>query len=263
LNTDKIRLGVKDSVATVTLSRPDVRNAFDEEMIAALAATFGHVDSDPKVRVVVLAAEGKAFCAGADLAWMRRMAGFTLEENQRDALGLATMLETLYRCKKPVIARVQGDCYAGGMGLVAACDFAVAISSAQFCLSEVRLGLIPATIAPYVISRMGPAAARRYMLTAERFPAEDALRFGLVQRVVEADQLDGAVSEWVKLLLANSPAAMAEAKRLLHDVSQAPLSAELIQDTAERIAMVRASVEGREGVSAFLDKRPPSWVRSG
>jgi methylglutaconyl-CoA hydratase len=260
LNADRIRLDVKDAVATVTLSRPEVRNAFDEEMIAALSAAFSRVDSDPEVRVVVLAAVGKAFCAGADLAWMRRMAGFTPEQNQRDALSLATMLETIYRCKRPVIARVQGDCYAGGMGLVAACDFAVAISSAEFCLSEVRLGLIPATIAPYVVARMGPSAARRYMLTAERFSAPDALRFGLVQRVVEPDQLDSAVAEWVKLLLANSPAAIAEAKRLLHDVTHAPLSAELVQDTAERIAMVRASVEGREGVSAFLEKRPPSWL---
>jgi methylglutaconyl-CoA hydratase len=261
LNTDKTRLEVKDSVATVTLSRPDVRNAFDEEMIAAITAAFGLVDSDPEVRVVILAAAGKAFCAGADLSWMRRMAGFTLEENRRDALTLAMMLESVYRCKKPVIARVQGDCYAGGMGLIAACDFAVAVSSAEFCLSEVRLGLIPATIAPYVIPRMGPAAARRYMLTAERFPASDALRFGLIQRTVEADQLDSVVADWVKLLLANSSAAMAEAKRLLHDVTQSPLSAELVQDTAERIAMVRASVEGREGVTAFLEKRPPNWAR--
>jgi methylglutaconyl-CoA hydratase len=258
--TNKIEVSHAGAVATVTLARPDVRNAFDEEMIAALTAAFVHLDADPGVRVVVLAALGRAFCAGADLAWMRRMAGFTADENQRDALGLATMLETIYRSRKPVIARIQGDCYAGGMGLVAACDMAVAATGVQFCLSEVRLGLIPATIAPYVITRMGPSAARRYMLTAERFGASDALQFGLIQRVVEDDALDSAVSEWVKALLGNSPAAIAEAKRLLHDVTQSALSPELIMDTAQRIASIRASVEGREGVTAFLEKRAPSWT---
>jgi len=260
LKSHKIQLEIDSAVATVTLARPELRNAFDEEMIAALSEAFADLNANGDVRVVVLKAQGKAFCAGADLAWMRRMAGFTLEENYADALGLAGMLETIYRCTKPVIARVQGDCYAGGMGLVAACDLAVAARGAQFCLSEVRLGLIPATIAPYVVARMGASAARRYMLTAERFESQDAMASGLIQQVVEQDQLDAAVAKWVELLLANAPQAIAEAKRLLHDVTYSALGAELIADTATRIAEQRASSEGREGVSAFLEKRAPGWL---
>jgi methylglutaconyl-CoA hydratase len=260
LKSHKIQLEIDSAVATVTLARPELRNAFDEEMIAALSEAFADLNANGDVRVVVLKAQGKAFCAGADLAWMRRMAGFTLEENYADALGLAGMLETIYRCTKPVIARVQGDCYAGGMGLVAACDLAVAARGAQFCLSEVRLGLIPATIAPYVVARMGASAARRYMLTAERFESQDAMASGLIQQVVEQDQLDAAVAKWVELLLANAPQAIAEAKRLLHDVTYSALGAELIADTATRIAKQRASSEGREGVSAFLEKRAPGWL---
>jgi methylglutaconyl-CoA hydratase len=258
----KITFAVSHSVATLTLCRPELRNAFDEDMIAEIDAAFKASDANHEIRVVVLAAAGKAFCAGADLSWMRRMAQFTDAENQRDAMGLANMLQAIYGCSKPVIARVQGDCYAGGMGLVAACDMAVASETAVFCLSEVKLGLIPATIAPYVVRQMGSSAARRYMLTAERFSAGRAAELGLIQLAVPAAELDAVVSQWVEALLQNSPAAMSQAKRLAHDVSESTLNAELIQDTAGRIASIRASKEGREGVSAFLEKRPASWIKA-
>jgi methylglutaconyl-CoA hydratase len=258
--TQKIRIEQHDAIRTISLSRADVRNAFDEQMIAEISAAFLDVSSDPSVRVVVLAADGKAFCAGADLSWMKRMATFSDAENLRDARGLADMLQTIYSCPKPTIARVQGDCYAGGMGLVAACDMAVASANVQFCLSEVRLGLIPATIAPYVVRQMERSAARRFMLTAERFDAKTAKDVGFIAAAVEPEQLDQTVAQWSSALLQNSPAALSEAKRLLHDVSESALNAELIDDTANRIASIRASVEGREGVSAFLEKRPSSWA---
>jgi methylglutaconyl-CoA hydratase len=258
--TSTLRITEHSATRTITLARAELRNAFDEQMIAEITAAFRDASADPKVRIVVLAAAGKAFCAGADLSWMRRMAGFSDAENQRDARLLATMLHTIYHCPKPVIARVQGDCYAGGMGLVAASDFAVAAERAQFCLSEVRLGLIPATIAPYVVRQMGQAATRRYMLTAERFSAARAAALGLVQEVLAEDQLDAVIERWCAALLANSPAALAAAKRLLHDVTQAPLEMPLIDETARRIAAIRASSEGREGIAAFLEKRAPAWA---
>ena len=258
--TDKIRIEQRDAIRTISLARAEVRNAFDEEMIAAITAAFVDASSDRSVRVVVLAADGKAFCAGADLSWMKRMASFSDAENLRDARGLADMLQTIYSCPKPTIARVQGDCYAGGMGLVAACDMAVASLPVQFCLSEVRLGLIPATIAPYVVRQMERSAARRFMLTAERFDARIAKEIGFIAAAVEPDQLDLTVAQWISALLQNSPAALSEAKRLLHDVGENALNAELIDDTARRIASIRASVEGREGVTAFLEKRPSSWA---
>ena len=260
MNSDKIEISNQDAVRYITLNRPELRNAFDEEMIASISAAFKAAASDGGVRVVVLAAAGKAFCAGADLSWMKRMAGYSDAQNLQDAKGLAEMLETIYTCPKPVIARVQGDCYAGGMGLVAAADMAVASDTTSFCLSEVRLGLIPATIAPYVVRQMGRSAARRYMLTAERFSARRAFEVGFVQAAVAAEQLDAVVNQWCAALLQNSPAALTEAKRLLHDVTEQELERELIDDTASRIASIRASAEGREGVGAFLEKRPASWA---
>lgn len=247
-------------VATVWLNRPDVRNAFDETSIAELTAVFRELGADATVRAVVLAARGPAFCAGADLNWMKKMAGYTREENRADAAQLADMLLGIHSCPKPVLARVQGDCYAGGMGLVAACDIAVAVEGANFCLSETRLGLIPATISPYVIRAMGESAARRYFLSAERFAAPEARRIGLVHEVVAPEALDTTVGGIAAALAANSPHAVQEAKRLVQDVAGQPLSAELIADTAERIADIRASEEGREGVRAFLEKRKPRWL---
>lgn len=247
-------------VATVTLNRPDVRNAFNETTIAELTQAFLALGEDTSVRAIVLAANGTAFCAGADLNWMKKMAGYTHEENRADAAQLAEMLRTIHVCPKPVVARIQGDCYAGGMGLVAACDIAIGVQDAGFCLSEVKLGLIPATISPYVIKAMGASAARRYFLTAERFSAQEAHRIGFLHEVVEADALDSVTAGIVKALVSASPNAVKEAKRLVQDVTGVPLTDALIANTAERIAVIRASDEGREGVRSFLEKRKPGWL---
>lgn len=246
-------------VATVTLNRPDVRNAFDDALIASLTAAFNELGNDDNVRAIVLAASGKAFCAGADLAWMRRMADYTHDENLADATALAVMLRTIYETPKPVIARVQGDVFAGGMGLVAACDIVVAVDTARFCLSEVKLGLIPATIAPYVIAALGARAAQRFFLTAEVFSAETAARTGFVHEVVDADGLDAAIARYLQAFLAASPAALGEAKRLLREVGGRAIDDALVADTAGRIADIRASEQGREGVQSFLNKTTPSW----
>ena len=247
-------------VATVWLNRPAVRNAFNEMAITEITQAFCDLGANESVRVIVLAARGPAFCAGADLNWMKKMAGYTHAENHADAVQLAEMLRTIYFCAKPVVAKVQGDCYAGGMGLVAACDIAVAAEEANFCLSEVKLGLIPATISPYVIKAMGESAARRYFITAERFTAQEAMRIGFVHAAVKADMLDATVADLVKALASNSPNAVKQAKRLVQDVAGAPVTQALIADTAQRIAVIRASDEGKEGVRSFLDKRKPSWL---
>ncbi len=257
---ETIVVTVDAQVATVTLNRPEVRNAFSETMIADLTRAFLDLGTRADVRVVMLAAAGKAFCAGADLNWMKRMAGYSEAENRADALLLARMLKTLHDCPKPVVAKVQGDTYAGGTGLVAACDIAIASRDAGFCLSETRLGLIPATIGPYVIRAMGERAARRYMLTAERFDAAEALRIGYLHEVVDADALDAAVTRMVDVLKVNSSNAMDETKRLIRDVATAPLDEALLADTADRIATIRVSDEGREGIRSFLEKRKPSWI---
>lgn len=249
-----------ERVATVTLNRPEVRNAFNETTIAEIMQVFRELGADNDIRAVVLAANGPAFCAGADLNWMKKMAGYTHEENHADAVQLAEMLRTIYLCPKPIVARIQGDCYAGGMGLVAVCDIAVAVDATNFCLSEVKLGLIPATISPYVIKSMGENAARRYFLTAERFSAQEAHRIGFVHQVVAADALDAAVADIVKALVSNGPHAVKEAKRLVQDVASALLTDALIADTAVRIADIRGSDEGKEGVRSFLEKRKPSWL---
>lgn len=248
------------SRATVWLNRPQVRNAFDDSVIVELTQAFIDLGNDPQVRVIVLAARGPAFCAGADLNWMKKMAGYSAEQNRADAARLAQMLQAIYACPKPVIAQVQGDCYAGGMGLVAACDIAVAADNGQFCLSEVKIGLIPATIAPYVVRAMGARAAHRYFLTAERFSAQQAQTIGFVHEVATAAALDARVNEFAQALQTAGPSALREAKRLLHDVVDAELNAALIADTVERIAAIRSSGEGCEGVQAFLEKRKPRWL---
>ncbi|MBC7859588.1 MAG: enoyl-CoA hydratase/isomerase family protein [Burkholderiaceae bacterium] len=255
-----LQVELNGAVASVWLDRPEVRNAFNDTTIAEITHAFHALGGDERVGVIVLGARGAAFCAGADLNWMKKMAGYSDGENRADAAQLAAMLSAIYTCPKPVVARVQGDCYAGGMGLVAACDIAVAAEPAQFCLSEVKLGLIPATISPYVIKAMGENAARRYFLTAERFSAIDALRIGFVHATCVDEDLDGAVGAIVKSLLANSPNAVREAKRLVRDVAGQPITPALIHDTVGRIAVIRASSEGREGVRSFLEKRKPSWL---
>ena len=248
------------SVARITLTMPEIRNAFSDEVIQAITEAFADVGARADVRAVVLAAEGPAFCAGANLNWMRRMADYTREENLADASKLAAMLRTIAECPKPTIARVQGDVYAGGMGLVAACDMAVSVDTAWYCLSEVKIGLAPATISPYVIRAMGARAAQRYFLTAERFTAAEAHRIGFVHEVVTADALDAKVDELLKALTSASPAAVVACKTLVADVVGRDIDEGLIAYTVEAIADIRASTEGREGVQAFLNKRKPAWL---
>ena len=260
MNYDTLTVALDHRIAHVTLNRPELRNAFNEQSIAELALAFDELGRNELVRAIVLRANGSAFCAGADLNWMKKMAGYTDAENEADARQLADMLRTIYLCPQPVVARVQGDCYAGGMGLVAACDIIVAADEAHFCLSEVKLGLIPATISPYVIKAMGEQAARRYFVTAERFTAQQAHRMGFAHDSVPQDALDASVAAIVKALLANSPHAVRQAKTLVRDVAGLPVTEALLADTAQRIARIRASEQGREGVRSFLEKRKPDWL---
>jgi methylglutaconyl-CoA hydratase len=247
-------------IALVWLARPDVRNAFNDSVIAELTEAFRALEVDDGVRAIVLAGRGPAFCAGADLNWMKKMAGYSFDQNYADALGLAGMLQTIHTLKKPTLARVHGPAFAGGMGLVAACDIAVAAQGAEFCLSEAKLGLIPATISPYVIAAMGERMAYRYMLTAERFSAAEAYRIGFVQEIVQEEELDATINAILGHLVAGGPAAHAATKDLIRAVAGKPLTQELIADTAKRIATARASEEGKEGIRSFLEKRKPAWV---
>lgn len=253
-------LDVSGHRATVTLNRPDVRNAFNDEVIAELTLAFRQLGARDDVRCIVLAASGKAFCAGADLNWMRAMAGYNWDENRADAQKLADMLHTLDQCPVPVVGRIQGDCYAGGMGLAAVCDVLVASDNVTFCLSEARLGLLPATIAPYVVRAMGVQAARRYFTTAERFSAAQAQAMGMVHELCTPADLDTRVAGIVATLVANGPAAARACKLLVRDVAGQPITDALRAETARRIADIRASDEGREGVSSFLNKRKPAWL---
>ncbi len=255
-----LQVSLVGAVATITLNRPEVRNAFNDEVIAELTQAFTTLGQDEHVRAIVLAAEGPAFCAGADLNWMRRMADYTHAENLADAAQLAEMLRVIYTCPKPTVARIQGDVYAGGMGLVAACDMAVSVDTANYCLSEVKLGLYPATISPYVIRAMGARAAHRYFLSAERFDAAEALRIGFVHAVVPVEQLDAQVNTLVSALASASPHAVQQCKTLLHEVAGRDIDAALISHTVQGIASIRASAQGKEGVQSFLQKRKPSWL---
>lgn len=249
-------------VATLTMNRPELHNAFDDSLIAELTEVLREFDEDPDVRLVILAAAGKSFSAGADLNWMRRMADYSREQNLADAENLAELMRTLDTLSKPTIGLIQGAAYGGGVGLVACCDIAIATSRASFCLSEVKLGLFPAVISPYVVAAIGPRASRRYFLSAESFDAGEALLLGLVHQVVaDESELAVAAERMVSQLLANSPDAMAGAKNLVSAVAGRHVDDVLIADTAGRIADQRSSREGREGLSAFLEKRKPSWVR--
>jgi methylglutaconyl-CoA hydratase len=247
-------------VARVFLNRPEVRNAFNEHSIAGLTQVFNQLSQDASLRAIVLGGHGKAFCAGADLGWMRSMAGFDWEQNRADAQQLADMLWAIYRCPVPVVGRIHADCYAGGVGLAAVCDVLVAADSANFCLSEARLGLLPGTISPYVIRAMGEQAARRYFVTAERFSAAQAHAMGFVHELCAAEALDAKVDETVATLVANGPMATRACKLLVQDVAGLPIGPELRAETARRIADIRASDEGREGVQSFLNKRKPGWL---
>ncbi len=258
---ENLLVEIRGEVAYVTLNRPEIRNAFDEALIAGLTEALRKLDADAGVRAIVLGGAGSAFCAGADLNWMKRMAGYGYEQNLADARSLAEMLKTLDRMGKPTIARVHGPAFAGGVGLVAACDIAVGAPEAKFCLSEAKLGLSPATISPYVVRAMGERAARRYFLTAEVFGAEEACRIGLLSMVSPSERLDGEIGEILKSLLAAGPAALAKIKDLIRRVSSGPVDDAMIDDTAKRIAEIRVSPEGREGIASFLEKRKASWIR--
>lgn len=249
---------LEGGVLRLTLNRPEKSNAFDDEVIADLTQAFLGAATDETVRVVVLAAAGKYFSAGGDLGWMRRMAGYSHEENLADAQALAALMRAIDTCPKPVLARVQGSAFAGAVGLLACCDIVVSVPSAQFAITEVRLGLIPAVISPYVVRAIGLRQARRWSLTAERFSAAQAKEMGLVHELADIEQLDSVVQAQIDALLLASPAALAECKSLLAYVDQ-PLSEAVIGETAARIARQRASKDGREGVTAFLEKRNPSW----
>jgi methylglutaconyl-CoA hydratase len=255
-----LKIAIKGNLATIVLNRPDVSNAFNETVVKELESSFRELTDSREIRVIVLAGIGKCFSAGADLRWMKTMADLSEEENFADAYRLAAMLRTIYTCPKPVIARVHGDAYGGGVGLIAAADIAVAADSACFSLSEVKLGLIPSTIGPYVIRAIGARAARRYFITAERFDAAEALRIGLVHRIAPTDALDRVIESLVTAVLQNGPGAVAKSKRLIQDLDGQSLSEELLADTARRIARTRATDEAREGVRAFLEKRLPAWV---
>lgn len=260
MNYSTLEIEHNGHTATVWMNRPELHNAMNEQLIAELSHAFRELGHDDKVRVIVLAGRGKSFSAGADLDWMRRAANFSEAQNLVDAQKLASMLKGIYRSKKPVIARIHGAAMAGGTGLTAVCDIAIATAAAKFALSEVRLGLIPATIGPYVADAIGPRQARRYFLTAERIDAAKALQLGLVHEVVSEEQLDERIAELAAELAKGAPHALAECKELLGVLREgSPLDDELLSDTAHRIAAIRVSDEAREGLAAFFDKRPPAW----
>ncbi|MEW9798651.1 enoyl-CoA hydratase/isomerase family protein [Alteromonas sp. CYL-A6] len=246
-------------VAYVTLNRADKHNAFDDEMISALTLHFEQAGRQDSVRALVLQAEGKSFSAGADLNWMKRMASYTREQNAADAMGLATMLHTLYTLPKPTIARVQGAAFGGAVGLIACCDMAIGSKLSKFCLSEVKIGLIPATISPYVIEAMGARICRRYFQTAEVFSARRARRLGLLSEAVNEEELDSTINDILGHILKNSPQAVAGAKALVQEVAGKPVDAALLERTSNLIADIRVSEEGQEGLHAFLEKRRPNW----
>lgn len=254
-----ILTSIKDGVATITMNRPEVHNAFNEHVIADLTAAFRQMGADPAVRVVVLRGAGKSFSAGGDLNWMRRVADYTFEQNVTDAMGLGELLKTINTCPKPTIALVHGNAFGGGVGLTACCDIAIAEEKTQFCLSEVRIGLIPSIIAPYVIAAMGKRQARRYFMTAERFDAATARRIGLIHETAPEGGLDQAAAPIIAALKDGAPGAQALGKRLILEISDRPLDDAMIRLTATCIAEARAAPEGKEGLNAFLNKTEPGW----
>lgn len=249
-------------VATVTLNKPELHNAFDEHVISQLIEAFTTLNDNSDVRAVILAAKGKSFCAGADLNWMRKMASYSYEENKQDAGQLAELYRTLFNLNKPTIARVQGAVFGGGVGLVACCDIAIGTRMSKFCLSEVKLGLVPATISPYVIEAIGPRLAKRYFMTAEVFSSRRARRIGLLSETVSEDDLDTTIESLISALLNNGPDSVSKAKALVNQISYQSIDSELIEQTSELIANVRVSNEGQEGLSSFLEKRAPTWKKA-
>lgn len=250
----------EDGIACVTLNRPDIHNAFNDVMIHELTDVFEKIDKHADIRVVVVSGKGKSFCAGADLNWMRRVKDYSFEQNLRESLELSDMLFRMYSCSKPTIARVNGAAIGGGTGLVAVCDIAIAASTAKFSFSEVKIGLIPACISPYVLKKCGEGRCREFFLTGERMTADRALSAGLVNKVVEIDELDNAIAQYTGQLVSSGPEAIARCKELLRSI---PLMSydEVKRYTAEVIAQIRGSEEGQEGMNAFLEKRKPGWSK--
>ncbi|WP_440875327.1 enoyl-CoA hydratase/isomerase family protein [Thalassotalea sp. PLHSN55] len=261
MSTDKVLFNLDSrGVATVTLNCPEKHNAFDDDIIAQLTALFDQIAQDNTIRVMVLASNGKSFSAGADLAWMKRMATYSYQENLSDANALAQMLKALNYLPQTTIAKIQGAAFGGAVGLTSCCDIALASHKASFCLSEVKLGLIPATISPYVVAAIGLKAARRYFQTAERFDVQKAQQIGLVDEVVELTELDASVEQMISTLLANGPHAVKAAKQLAFDVADKEIDNELVNDTCERIAAIRVGEEGQEGLTSFFEKRQAAWL---
>ena len=251
---------IEGPVARITLNNPDKRNAFDDSIIASLTEAFAQAGNDDAVRVVVLQAAGKHFSAGADLNWMRAMGKLDAQQNRDDALKLARLMQSIDQCPKPVIARVQGAAFGGALGLICAADMAVAADNARFCLSEVKLGIVPAVISPYVVRAMGARQANRYFMTAEVIPAERAVALGIAHEVVPESDLNDSVDSLINALLAAAPQAQIEARNLIARVSHGPIDQTMLDDTADLIARLRTGEEGQEGLSAFLEKRTPNWI---
>ncbi|MGJ3255488.1 MAG: enoyl-CoA hydratase/isomerase family protein [Alcanivorax sp.] len=255
-----VAIQIEGSVARITLDNPDKRNAFDDTIIALLTEAFEKTGSDDSVRVVVLQAAGKHFSAGADLNWMRAMGKLDAQQNRDDALKLARLMQAIDQCPKPVIARVQGAAFGGALGLICAADMAVAADNARFCLSEVKLGIVPAVISPYVVRAMGARQANRYFMTAEVIPASKAVALGLAHEVVPESELDEAVNSLITALLSAGPQAQIEARNLIARVSDGSIDQSMLNDTADLIARLRTGEEGQEGLSAFLEKRTANWI---
>ena len=250
----------KNGVGRITLNRANLHNAFDDKVIKSLTDAINDIDKDDSLRLLILDANGKSFSAGADLNWMKRMAGYSWEENYQDSLKLAGLMQALYDCTKTTIAIVQGAAYGGGVGLVACCDIVLASERALFCLSEVKLGLIPSVISPYVVKAIGERNSKRYFATAEKFDVNEAFNIQLVHKIYPMDELKDSSDDYINRILANGPNAMYQAKRLVNFVNNKDIDETLILETAQRISDIRASVEGKEGVSAFLEKRPAHWA---
>jgi methylglutaconyl-CoA hydratase len=262
-NEQRVLTAIDDrGVATVTLNNPSKHNTFDDQVIAELTTTFDQLATNKAIRVVILAAVGKSFCAGAEVNWMKRMATFSHEQNLQDAKALAHMLYRLNTLPQPTIARVQGAAFGGGVGLVSCCDIVIATEHASFSLSEVKLGMVPATISPYIIAAIGSRAARRYFITGECFNSATATQIGLVSECVHEDQLDLSINTLIDSLLCNGSHAITTAKQLINKVEHRTIDETLINETSALIAKVRSSAEAQEGLAAFLEKRRPHWIKS-
>lgn len=256
-----VKVDIKDQIATVTLCNPEIHNAFNADMVSALTKAFSELSKNKEVRAIVLRGEGKSFCAGGDLKWMKSTLSYSYEENIEDAKKLANMFKTINECSKPVTGRVHGAAIGGGVGLVSVCDMVCAIESAIFSLSEVKIGLLPAVISPFVLRKVAPGEARRYFITSERFNATEAKRIGLISEVVSnVEEMDKKINEWISAILSGGPEAVSLCKKMVHEIPSLDLNSAL-ELTSKQIAERRVSKEGQEGMLAFLEKRQPSWIK--